>query len=225
MGGQACILYGAAEFSRDLDVAVAVDPGNLDRSRHALGELEAEPVDVPELSADALRRGHACHFRCHAKGLAGFRVDVMSVMRGTDPFDVLWRRRMKLALSGVGTVAVLSLADLVAAKKTQRDKDWPMIRRLVEADVARAKGRARGDRVRFWLRECRTPSLLADLGRTYARFARTLRRPALRYALSGKFEQAERELRREEDRERERDRKYWAPLRAELERLRHEARR
>lgn len=25
MGGQACILYGAAEFSRDVDVAVAAD--------------------------------------------------------------------------------------------------------------------------------------------------------------------------------------------------------
>jgi hypothetical protein len=25
MGGQACILYGAAEFSRDLDIAIAID--------------------------------------------------------------------------------------------------------------------------------------------------------------------------------------------------------
>lgn len=28
---------------------------------------------------------------------------------------------------------VLAIEDLVRAKKTQRDKDWPMIRRLVEA--------------------------------------------------------------------------------------------
>ncbi len=29
MGGQACVLYGAAEFSRDIDVAILADPGNL----------------------------------------------------------------------------------------------------------------------------------------------------------------------------------------------------
>jgi hypothetical protein len=31
MGGQACVLYGAAEFSRDLDLALLPDPDNLDR--------------------------------------------------------------------------------------------------------------------------------------------------------------------------------------------------
>ena len=29
MGGQACVLYGAAEFSRDTDIAVLADAGNL----------------------------------------------------------------------------------------------------------------------------------------------------------------------------------------------------
>jgi hypothetical protein len=56
MGGQACILYGAAEFTRDVDFAVAVGPGNLDRLRAALDELEAEPVSLgrrsPELRHD-----------------------------------------------------------------------------------------------------------------------------------------------------------------------------
>lgn len=32
MGGQACILYGAAEFSRDIDFAVAVSAGMLARA-------------------------------------------------------------------------------------------------------------------------------------------------------------------------------------------------
>ena len=36
MGGQACVLYGAAEFSRDIDVAVLVDEENLDRFTSAL---------------------------------------------------------------------------------------------------------------------------------------------------------------------------------------------
>jgi hypothetical protein len=42
MGGQACILYGAAEFTRDVDLAVAVAPANLERLRRALADLEAE---------------------------------------------------------------------------------------------------------------------------------------------------------------------------------------
>ena len=82
MGGQACILYGAAEFSRDVDVAVAVSPANLDRLRAALADLDAEPLLYPPLDAAALRRGHACHFRCRAPGLHGIRVDVMGVFRG-----------------------------------------------------------------------------------------------------------------------------------------------
>ena len=65
MGGQACVLYGAAEFSRDLDLALLPDPANLD---------------------------------------------------------------------------LLSLPDLIAAKKTQRDKDWPMIRRLIEDTRMRPTG-------------------------------------------------------------------------------------
>ena len=31
MGGQACVLYGAAQFSRDLDLAVLADASNLAR--------------------------------------------------------------------------------------------------------------------------------------------------------------------------------------------------
>ncbi len=31
MGGQACVFYGAAEFSRDTDIAVLAEPDNLDR--------------------------------------------------------------------------------------------------------------------------------------------------------------------------------------------------
>jgi hypothetical protein len=42
MGGQACILYGAAEFSRDIDLAVLASAKQ--RLRDALAELRAEPV-------------------------------------------------------------------------------------------------------------------------------------------------------------------------------------
>jgi hypothetical protein len=41
MGGQACVFYGAAEFSRDTDFAIVADVSNLARLRKALGELPA----------------------------------------------------------------------------------------------------------------------------------------------------------------------------------------
>ena len=85
MGEQACILYGAAEFSRDVDVAVAASPANLRRLRAALAQLEAEPVLFPPLSPPVLRRGHVCPFRCRAPDLHGVRLAIMGVFRGAPP--------------------------------------------------------------------------------------------------------------------------------------------
>jgi len=64
MGGQACVFYGAAEFSRDADFAILADSANLGRLRRALAELRAEPIAVPPFESKYLRRGHAIHFRC-----------------------------------------------------------------------------------------------------------------------------------------------------------------
>ncbi|HVR82754.1 MAG TPA: hypothetical protein VMU54_00495 [Planctomycetota bacterium] len=222
MGGQACILYGAAEFTRDVDLAVAVDPPNLKRLQAALRDLQAETIYFPGLSKSVLRRGHACHFRTQSPGLHRLRIDIMSRMRGVDPFSRLWKRREEFRLPGVGIVALLALPDLVKAKKTQRDKDWPMIRRLIEADVARHSGDADALRVDFWMRECRTVNVLRELARRYPEAARRAAtgRPALREILRGGNSKAADLLRKEEDVERARDRRYWAPLRRELEKWR-----
>ncbi len=227
MGGQACIVYGAAQFSRDVDVAVAIDPLNLRRLRAALTELEAEPTYFPRLAAAALRRGHACHFKCHALGLDGFRLDVMSVMRGAPSFDTLWRRRSRRQVEPGVVIDVMALPDLVRVKKTQRDKDWPMVRLLVERDVSEAPRRVPAARAAFWLRECRTADLLVDLAVRFPRLAEreAARRAAVRLALAGDVSAVERELRTEEDEERELDRRYWKPLRDELESLRRTRRR
>jgi hypothetical protein len=57
MGGQACILYGGAEFSRDADFAVLPSPDNLERLRRALDELRAEVIAVPPFERRYLERG------------------------------------------------------------------------------------------------------------------------------------------------------------------------
>ncbi len=133
MGGQACVFYGAAEFSRDTDLAIVADDANLERLRGATDELLAEVIAVPPLELQYLQRGHAIHFRCRHPEAPRMRVDLMAKMRGLEDFVLLWERRAVLQLPDGTLCDLLSLPDLVRAKKTQCDKDWPMIRRLVEA--------------------------------------------------------------------------------------------
>lgn len=222
MGGQACVLYGAAEFSRDTDVAVLAEPANLDRLTRALHDLQAECIAVPPLSREYLERGHAVHFRCRHPDAAGVRLDVMAVMRGVAPFEELWQRRTTLEMEGGPVIEVMGLADLVQAKKTQRDKDWPMIRRLVETHYAQHRANPGPEQVRFWLEECRTESILRELAVRYPELlvSATPGRPLLARAAAGDSTGLGAALLTEEQREREADRNYWAPLRAELEKLR-----
>jgi glutaminyl-tRNA synthetase len=114
------------------------------------------------------------------------------------------------------------LPDLVRAKKTQRDKDWPMIRRLVEAHYAAHRADPTPEQVSFWLREGRTPSLLVEVAATYPNqsVAIVSDRPLLAMVGPGRESDLAAALVAEEQRERETDRRYWVPLRAELEELR-----
>lgn len=222
MGGQACVLYGAAEFSRDVDVLVDPADTNVDRLRTALADLQTEQVFVPSLDPAALRRGHACHFRCRAPGVERLRIDIMSRIRGGPGFEAPWRRRQSLRTPRAGRIDVLSPPDLVRAKKTQRDKVWPMIARLVEVHYRANMNRAMASNVRFWLMEARSAELLLKLVGRFPRSAARLRkrRAAVARALSGDAAGVRRELFAEQEQERTADREYWTPLRAELARWR-----
>jgi hypothetical protein len=222
MGGQACVLYGAAEFSRDTDLIVFADDDNLRKLSTAVAELDAEVIAVPPFERRYLDAGHAVHFRCRAAGIAGLRVDVMARLRGLPDFETLWSRRTTLEMDD-GSIEILSLPDLVNAKKTQRDKDWPMITRLVESHYATRQSTRDSQATEFWLRESRTPPILIDVAQDAPEACEALagERPLLIHALNGEGERLKRALREEEDREREADRVYWEPLRRELEQLRH----
>jgi hypothetical protein len=223
MGGQACVFYGAAEFSRDTDFAILADASNLARLRKALAELQAGTIAVPPFALKFLRRGHAIHFRCRHPEALRMRVDVMSKMRGVDPFAKLWKRRTVISLLDGTKCDLLSLPDLVRAKKTQRDKDWPMIRRLVEAHYFQNRGRATAAQIGFWLRELRTPELLIEVSRANPVICRRLMtaRPLLAHARMSDAVALQEALGGEEAIERDLDKVYWLPLRRELEKLRH----
>ena len=172
IGGQACILYGAAEFSRDIDLAVMVNSENLENLRLALDGLDAKSIYVPDLSEDVLLRGHACHFRCQREDVKSLRIDIISIMRGVDTFAELWKRREEIELSGIGPELLFSLA-------------------------------------------AKYPDIVSSM---------VTGRPLLRSAIEGNQEKTQSLLRDEEDRERDLDRQYWDPLKAELETWRFERR-
>ena len=211
MGGQACVFYGAAEFSRDTDFAILADAANRARLQRALADLQAEVIAVPPFALKHLRCGHAVHFRCHHPDAAMMRVDVMAKMRGVESFPKLWRRRTSLALPDGTQCDLLSLPDLVQAKKTQRNKDWPMIQRLVEAHYFQHRDQPASAQVVFWLCELRTPELLIPLAQSHSALSRRLtrRRPLLAVAQNGELSDLENALRDEETAERQRDKLYW----------------
>ncbi len=219
------MFYGAAEFSRDLDLLVLIDEQNLEFLRNALAELDAERIAVPDLLPEYLERGHAVHFRCRRTDVAGLRIDVMSVLRGVDGFEQLWERRTTIESDGE-EIDMLSAADLAQAKRTQRDKDWPMVRRLVEQSYFRSRGDREAQDPRFWLSHLRTPSLLVSVASDHSEIARETCqvRPVVCAAILGDMPAITRLLAEEEAHEREADVAYWQPLRAELERLRRSRR-
>jgi hypothetical protein len=164
MGGQACVFYGAAEFSRDIDLAT---------------------------------------------------------MRGVDGFPELWDRRTTIQIDDL-EVDLLSLPDLVRAKRTQRDKDWPMTARLLEAHYYQNKNRATSQMVCFWLAEIHDRELLQEIAGAFPQEAQeaSKRRIALHHLLAGNQQQADELLREEIEQEKRADREYWGPLRQELNQLR-----
>jgi hypothetical protein len=226
MGGQACVFYGGAEFSRDCDIAILCDPQNLLRLQAALDELGATTIAVPPFEPEYLLRGHAIHFRCHVPEAEGIRLDVMARMRGVSDFDDLWSRRTTVEDESGGTIELMSLPDLVRAKKTQRDKDWPMIRRLLEANYASHLNAPSDEQIQFWLLESRTPTMLVELASRYPEAVRLVRqqRSLLSEATLSDAPALQQALFDEQEAERKMDRKYWEPLKAELEKLRRDRR-
>jgi len=226
MGGQACVFYGAAEFSRDCDIAIVCDPENLDRLQSALNELQAQCIAVPAFEPEYLERGHAVHFRCSHPEATRMRIDVMSKMRGVSQFSDLWQRRTTLDDELNTRIELMGLADLVQAKKTQRDKDWPMIRRLVESNYATHCPTPTDEHLRFWMKQSRTPGMLIALVAEHPELTQkiALERPLVLLGKKTSHTSLQKALDNEEAQEREADRRYWAPLKTELEQMRFQKR-
>ena len=227
MGGQACVLYGAVQFSKDVDFVLLASEENFGRLHNALTELNAVRIAVPPFDPAVLARGHAVHFRCRGGIAVGLRVDLMTRLRGVRSFDQLWSHRATITDQYGNEIDLLAINDLVQAKKTQRDKDWPIIGALVEGHYLSYAGEPTPERIQFWLGEARTAERLINLAHrfpTEAARAR-LQRGLLNLAILAQ-EEPLREARDAEERaEKARDRDFWMPLKLELEEFRRAERR
>ena len=166
------------------------------------------------------------HFRCAAPGVEELRVDVMTRLRDLPDFATLRERRTVFQDEAGGEFHLLSIPDLVQAKKTQRSKDWPVIELLVTIHHRENAAEPRADWIAFWLCEARTPELLRDLAASFPAEVLALQsaRPLLALAITGDLDALRTALDAEVRAEQAKDRAYWEPLRREMEQFRREER-
>jgi len=111
-----------------VDLAILPAAANLERFKSAMKELNAHCIAVPPLEEDYLLRGHAVHFRCQHPDAKKSVWTSWRGFRGMDDFAGTLERRTTLTSADGTPYELLSPDDLVQAKKTQRDKDWVMLR-------------------------------------------------------------------------------------------------
>ena len=138
MGGQARVFYGAAEFSRDTDLAILSTPENLERFRAALADLQAECIALPPFEADYLQnRSHPTPEQL-AFWLRELRTPVLLVelaVRYADQAMAAARGRPLLALAATENPTGVENA-LAAEEAAEREVDhmyWQPLRAELEA--------------------------------------------------------------------------------------------
>jgi hypothetical protein len=163
----------------------------------------------------------------HRKSEENFAGVLMMRLRDFPEFATLWERWTVFADGQGAEFHLLSVPDLVLAKKTQRSKDWPVIELLVAIHYRENGRQPTPDWIRFWLAEARTPELLVELaGRFPAETrAQAALRPLLASAIAGDLATLRPALDAEVRAEQDKDGAYWEPLRRELEAFRFAERR
>jgi hypothetical protein len=143
ISGQAAVLYGAAEFSEDVDLWVRPTEENLERFMSALHRAGARYYKLtPPLRLHHALAGHGFHFLL---GPEDVFLDVMGSPPRCRGFECAAKEANRMETDW-GLVPVVSVPDLIQLKKTQRLQDYPVISRLTVDLVARRglAGRAAG---------------------------------------------------------------------------------
>jgi len=122
IGGYAVGFHDRPRATKDLDLLLADDPDNVERTCRALDAFGAAQTTI-----EAVR--HAASDEVVWFGVPPIRVDLLKSAPGID-FNVAFERRVIMEESGV-SLPVVSLDDLISMKKAaDRDQDRADVRRL-----------------------------------------------------------------------------------------------
>lgn len=117
VGAHAMAVHGVPRATGDLDVWIAVDPGNADRVVQALARFGAPLAAIGISRADFLREDQVVQI-----GLPPRRIDVLTSISGVD-FEAAWVGRVTQEVAGMA-VPFLGRPALVANKRASgRAKD------------------------------------------------------------------------------------------------------
>ena len=138
IGGQATILYGASQFTEDVDLWVRPTGEEILRFLRALADLDAQVYKLtPPVTPPFVRRGHGFHFMIPRVGddLPTF-IDLMGRPPRVGSFARARARSRTLSPTWGGAVPTAAPEDLADLKKTDRPDDYPIISRLARLRLA-----------------------------------------------------------------------------------------
>ena len=131
ISGQASILYGAAQFSEDVDLWISPAFGNPQAFLRVLKKVDATVYKLtPPMTRSYLRRGHGFHFKLPEDEFSPAYLDVMVRPPRVGSFSSAFRRARRIQCDW-GHIPVVSIPDLVELKKTRRAADYDVISNLV----------------------------------------------------------------------------------------------
>ncbi len=224
ISGQACILYGASQFTEDVDLWIQPASSNLLSFLRAMARVKARVYKLtPPIRMNYVRKGHGFHFRI---GRDLF-LDVMGRPPRVGEFLDAFSRAREFKTDW-GTLRVSAPEDLVLLKRTNRPGDYEAISNLVRLRALEDKEDAA---VLRWalLNTFDIADLVEFALRAADKLSRWPSRPALRALLpvtaaSGllpdrRIRRAAQLLAVEMGEAQERGRRYWGPIVSELKKL------
>ena len=231
ISGQASVLYGASTFSEDVDLWVDPETSNWQGLLRALGHSRARVYKLtPPLQREYALHGHGFHFTLPDEdfAMAASYLDVMGVPPRVGSFRMAYRQGRYFRTEW-GKLPVLHPTDLVEIKKTRRLSDYAVISSLVRIECRRLRSRKQWEWGLNQMFEAEDLMTLWERGKAVWRKGFRSGRPALKVLQTrGPYETLQQKislaLAREIEALRQKDRKYWQPIVAELKKLRDNGR-
>ncbi len=127
ISGQACVLYGASQFTEDIDFWIESSIQNFRAFLRAMAKVKATVYKLsPPITPFYIRKGHGFYFRIGDD----WYIDVMGKPPRVGKFSSALERARRIKTEW-GALMVVAPEDLVLLKRTNRPADYEAISNLV----------------------------------------------------------------------------------------------